>query len=196
MADAVVLPWIYWFFSSMKRWGLWPYHGLRRNTSTPTSTSLSSVTTAASTHTSVETRTWAGLTHQPTTYWDIDSGHANPRSGVATVRRQPRRRKTATGIRQDGSGRAPTAGPAAHTLNLDEPGTTEKPPFLHRAFRSGIIECEPAVPDSLSEREPKSAMIASPDADDRKPLNVQFDDYLENRAHPNYGPCGCPRQKS
>jgi hypothetical protein len=44
------------------------------------------------------------------------------------------------------------------------------------------------VPDSLSEREPKSAMIASPDADDRKPLHVQFDDYLQNGAHPSSGP--------
>jgi hypothetical protein len=30
-------------------------------------------------------------------------GRDNPRKGVATVRRQPRRRKTATGTRQDGS---------------------------------------------------------------------------------------------
>jgi hypothetical protein len=35
-------------------------------------------------------------------YWDI-VGRDNPRNGVPTVRQQPRRRKTATGMQQDGS---------------------------------------------------------------------------------------------
>jgi hypothetical protein len=38
--------------------------------------------------------------HLPTTYWDI-IGRDNPRKGVPTVRRQPRRRKTATGMQAD-----------------------------------------------------------------------------------------------
>jgi hypothetical protein len=40
--------------------------------------------------------------HQPTSYWDI-IGRDNPRKGAPTVRRQPRRRKTATGMQADRS---------------------------------------------------------------------------------------------
>jgi hypothetical protein len=40
--------------------------------------------------------------HHPMSYWDI-VGRDNPRNGVPTVRQQPRRRKTATGMQQDGS---------------------------------------------------------------------------------------------
>jgi hypothetical protein len=44
------------------------------------------------------------LKQEPTSYWDI-VGHGNPRKGAETVRRRPRRRKTATGMmREDGSG--------------------------------------------------------------------------------------------
>jgi hypothetical protein len=42
--------------------------------------------------------------HHPTSYWDI-VGRDNPRKGVPTVRHQPRRRRTATGMQQDGSSR-------------------------------------------------------------------------------------------
>jgi hypothetical protein len=38
--------------------------------------------------------------HHPTSYWDI-IGRDTPRKGTATVRCQPRRRKTADGMRQD-----------------------------------------------------------------------------------------------
>jgi len=41
---------------------------------------------------------------QPSSYWDI-IGHDNPRRGIPTTRRRPRRRKTAMGMREDGSGR-------------------------------------------------------------------------------------------
>ena len=43
------------------------------------------------------------LQQEPISYWDI-VGHENPRSGAETIRRRPRHRKTATGMRQDGSG--------------------------------------------------------------------------------------------
>jgi len=43
------------------------------------------------------------LRQQPTSHWDI-VGEENPRKGNPTVRRGPRYRKTATGMRQDGSG--------------------------------------------------------------------------------------------
>ena len=36
-----------------------------------------------------------------------------------------------------------------------------------------IIEREPDAPDNLTQREPKSAMIASPAADNLKPLHVR-----------------------
>ena len=40
--------------------------------------------------------------HHPKSYWDI-VGRDNPRKGVPTVRREPRRRRTATGMRADRS---------------------------------------------------------------------------------------------
>ncbi|MBV9203774.1 MAG: hypothetical protein JOY83_29375 [Alphaproteobacteria bacterium] len=43
------------------------------------------------------------LEQTPTTYWER-VGHENPRKGAETVRRGPRRRKTALGMREDGSG--------------------------------------------------------------------------------------------
>ena len=43
------------------------------------------------------------LGRQPTSYWDI-VGRDNPRRGDPTVRRTPRYRKTANGMRQDGTG--------------------------------------------------------------------------------------------
>jgi len=44
------------------------------------------------------------LQQEPTTYWER-VGRENPRKGAETVRRRPRRRKTATGMmREDGSG--------------------------------------------------------------------------------------------
>jgi hypothetical protein len=43
------------------------------------------------------------LGQKPTTHWDI-VGRENPRKGTPTVRRNPRHRRTATGMRQDGSG--------------------------------------------------------------------------------------------
>jgi hypothetical protein len=58
-----------------------------------------------------------------TSYWDI-VGRDNPRKGVPTVRRQPRRRKTVTGMQQDGSSlpqnsRASTASGAPLLKNLN-----------------------------------------------------------------------------
>ncbi len=43
------------------------------------------------------------LQQEPISYWDI-VGHENPRKGAETVRRRPRRRKTASAMREDGSG--------------------------------------------------------------------------------------------
>jgi hypothetical protein len=43
------------------------------------------------------------LHREPTSYWE-KIGYENPRKGAETVRRRPRRRKTANGMREDGSG--------------------------------------------------------------------------------------------
>jgi len=63
----------------------------------------------------------------PVSYWDI-AGRENPRKGAATVRTSPRRRKTAAGMRQDGTqrGGSPPIQPAeaVQTLHIAEPGTT------------------------------------------------------------------------
>src|SRR5439155_21898747 len=53
-------------------------------------------------HVSFETMLGLASHHHPTSYWDI-VGRENPRKGVPTVRRGPRRRRTATGMRADGS---------------------------------------------------------------------------------------------
>jgi hypothetical protein len=53
--------------------------------------------------TSFETLIELALDEKPMTHWDI-VGRENPRKGTPTVRRNPRHRRTATGMRQDGSG--------------------------------------------------------------------------------------------
>ena len=50
------------------------------------------------------------LGHGPVSYWQM-LGRDNPRKGVPTVRRNPRRRKTANGMREDGSGRVQNLDP-------------------------------------------------------------------------------------
>ena len=114
MAGHVVLPWIHRVFSLMKRWGLGTYHGLRRkHIDTYLNEFVFRYNRRFYRHVSFETILGLASHHQPTSYWDI-IGRDNPRKGMAMIRRRPRRRRTATGIRQDGSS-APC---------LDEPGTT------------------------------------------------------------------------
>src|SRR5271168_3062191 len=75
-------------------------------------------------HVSFETLLGIASHHQPVSYWDI-AGHANPRKGEKTVRRAPRHRKTATGMRRDRS--ATAQNPPAESenpLHIDEHGTT------------------------------------------------------------------------
>jgi hypothetical protein len=47
--------------------------------------------------------------NEPASYWDV-IGRGNPRKGDVTVRRAPRRRKTASGMHQDGSDGTKTKG--------------------------------------------------------------------------------------
>ena len=103
MAGHIVLPWIHRVFALMKRWGLGTYHGLRRkHIDTYLNEFVFRYNRRFYRHVSFETLLGLASHHLPTSYWDI-VGRDNPRKGVPTVRRQPRRRRTATGMRADGS---------------------------------------------------------------------------------------------
>jgi predicted RNA-binding Zn-ribbon protein involved in translation (DUF1610 family) len=128
MAGHVVLPWIHRAFSLMRRWGLGTYHGLRR---THIDTYLNEFVFRYNRrfyrHVSFAALLGLAAHHEPASYWDIIR-QDNPRKGVPTNRRAPRRRKTANGMRQDG---APSTVHAdqdqpigqVHPLHIDEPGT-------------------------------------------------------------------------
>ncbi len=95
MAGHVVLPWIHRVFSLMKRWGLGTYHGLRRkHVDTYLNEFVFRYNRRFYRHVSFETMLGLASHHHPTSYWDI-VGRDNPRKGVPTVRRQPRRRRWA-----------------------------------------------------------------------------------------------------
>ena len=103
MAGHIVLPWIHRVFALMKRWGLGTYHGLRReHIDTYLNEFVFRYNRRFYRHVSFETMLGLASHHHPTSYWDI-IGRDNPRKGVPTVRRQPRRRKTATGMQADRS---------------------------------------------------------------------------------------------
>src|SRR5271157_1240939 len=129
MAGHVVLPWSHRAFALMKRWALGTYHGLRRkHLDTYLEEFVFRYNRRFYRHVSFETMLGIASHHEPVSYWDI-TGHANPRKGEKVVRRAPRRRKTAAGMRQDGSGGAQTesqnhAAEIGQPLNMDEPGTT------------------------------------------------------------------------
>ena len=129
MAGHVVLPWIHRAFSLMKRWGLGTYHGLRRtHVDTYLNEFVFRYNRRFHRHVSFEALLGLAAHHAPASYWDIVK-RDNPRKGVQTIRRTLRRRKTATGMRQDGAPPALGAGPnqpvtPVHLLHIDEPGTT------------------------------------------------------------------------
>jgi hypothetical protein len=129
MAGHVVLPWIHRVFSLVKRWGLGTYHGLRRkHIDTYLNEFVFRYNRRFYRHASFETILRLAAHHEPANYWDI-IGRANPRKGNLALRRAPRSRKTATGMRQDSPRRAQTdaQNPASETgpaLDMVEPGTT------------------------------------------------------------------------
>ena len=103
MAGHVPLPWIHRVFALLKRWGLGTYHGLRRkHVDTYLNELVFRFNRRFYRHVSFETVLRLASRHDPASYWDI-VGRDNPRKGVPTVRGLPRRRKTATGMREDGS---------------------------------------------------------------------------------------------
>src|SRR5260370_20880730 len=92
-------------FRLRKGGGLGPSHGLRRkHIDTYLNEFVFRYNRRFYRHVSFETVLGLAAHHHPTSYWDI-IGRDNPRRGVITIRRQPRRRKPATRIRQDGVSR-------------------------------------------------------------------------------------------
>jgi ISXO2-like transposase domain len=130
MAAHVVLPWIHRAFALMKRWGLGTYHGLRRkHIDTYLNEFVFRYNRRFHRHASFETMLGIATHHEPASYWDV-IGRANPRKGAVALRRAPRHRKSATGMRQDRSRAALTddqnqARETAQPLDLDTPGTTQ-----------------------------------------------------------------------
>ena len=103
MAGHIVLPWIHRVLALMKRWGLGTYHGLRRkHIDTYLNEFVFRYNRRFYRHVSFETLLELASHHHPSSYWDI-VGRGNPRKGVPTVRREVRRRRTATGMRPDRS---------------------------------------------------------------------------------------------
>ena len=129
MAAHVVLPWVHRVFSLVKRWGLGTYHGLRRkHVGTYLNEFVFRYNRRFYRHASFETILGLASHHEPASYWDI-IGRANPRQGAPALRRAPRRRKTAGGMRPDGSGKVRTDGQiqtseTGQPLYVDVPGTT------------------------------------------------------------------------
>jgi transposase-like protein len=129
MAAHVVLPWVHRVFSLVKRWGLGTYHGLRRkHVDTYLNEFVFRYNRRFYRHASFETILGLASHHEPASYWDI-IGRANPRQGTPALRREPRRRKTAGGMRPDGSGKVRTDGQiqtseTGQPLYVDVPGTT------------------------------------------------------------------------
>ena len=130
MAAHVILPWIHRLFSLVKRWGLGRYHGLRRkHIDTYLNEFVFRSNRRFHRHISFETMLGLVIHQEPASYWDV-IGRANPRKGVPAIRRAPRRRKTATGMRQDGSAGALTedqnrTSNTQPALDMDKPGTTQ-----------------------------------------------------------------------
>ena len=131
MAAHVVLPWIHRVFALVKRWGLGTYHGLRRkHIDTYLNEFVFRYNRRFYRHASFETMLGLAAHHAPASYWDV-IGRANPRKGDVALRRAPRRRKTAAGMRPDGSGGAQTesqdqaSNVGQQQLDMVEPGTTQ-----------------------------------------------------------------------
>jgi transposase-like protein len=117
MAAHIPLKWIHRVFALLKRWSLGTYHGLRRqHIDTYLNEFVFRYNRRFYRHVSFETVLGLAARHSPASYWDI-TGQQNPRKETVPTRRNPRRRKTASGMRQDG----------AEPANADKtrsPGTT------------------------------------------------------------------------
>ena len=103
MAAHIPLKWIHRVFALLKRWSLGTYHGLRRqHIDTYLNEFVFRYNRRFYRHVSFETVLGLAAHRSPVSYWDI-TGQQNPRKQAAPARRNPRRRKTASGMRQDGA---------------------------------------------------------------------------------------------
>ena len=122
MAGHIVLPWIHRAFSLMKRWSLGTYHGLRRkHVDTYLNEFVFRYNRRFHRHVSFEALLGLAAHYEPASYWDIVK-RDNPRKRAETLRRAPRRSKTATGRRQD-------AAPPAQGVRRDQPMMSPSPRF-------------------------------------------------------------------
>ena len=116
MAAHIPLKWIHRVFSLLKRWGLGTYHGLRRrHIDTYLNEFVFRYNRRFYRHVSFETILGLAANREPISRWQI-VGRVNPRKGRETKRLNPRRRRTADGMRQDGTSKLnspPTEGDAA-----------------------------------------------------------------------------------
>jgi len=118
MAAHIPLRLIHRVFALLKRWSLGTYHGLRRqHLDVYLDEFVFRYNRRFYRHVSFETILGLAAHGSPLTYWDITE-RQNPRKNATPTRRNPRRRKTASGMRQDG---------AAEPASADDdrlPGTT------------------------------------------------------------------------
>ena len=130
MAAHIVLPWIHRVFSLLKRWQLGTYHGLRRkHIDSYLNEFVFRYNRRFYRHASFETILGLAMHHKPTSYWEI-IGRTNPHKGDVVLRRAVRRRKSATGMLQDGCRKAQTddqnpASEIGRPQDMGRPGTTE-----------------------------------------------------------------------
>nr|CAV30770.1 transposase [Magnetovibrio blakemorei] len=104
MAAHIPLQWIHRVFALLKRWGLGTYHGFRReHIDVYLNEFVFRYNRRYYRHVSFETILGIAAKHAPASYWDI-VGQNNPRKGITMTRQRPRRRKTAEGMREDGTG--------------------------------------------------------------------------------------------
>lgn len=101
MAAHIPLKWVHRVFALLKRWSLGTYHGLRRqHIDAYLNEFVFRYNRRFYRHVSFETVLGLATHRSPASYWDI-TGKPNPRKDAPTTRRNPRRRNTAIGMRQD-----------------------------------------------------------------------------------------------
>ena len=103
MAAHIPLKWIHRVFSLLKRWGLGTYHGLRRrHIDTYLNEFVFRYNRRFYRHVSFDTILGLAANSEPISRWQIVA-RVNPRKGRKTKRINPRWRRTANGMRQDGT---------------------------------------------------------------------------------------------
>lgn len=95
------MQWIHRVFALMKRWGLGTYHGFRlKHIDTYLNEYVFRFNRRRHRRASFETLLGLASAGQPKSYWDI-TGNETPRKHQRPVRKTPKQRKTAFGMRRD-----------------------------------------------------------------------------------------------